>query len=241
MIQNLYQKIKSVKLFDTEPDTDLMVHLAGMIFGLPLLMGGVIEAIGAYGNKLFQAAEYITVHPYEAAVGAAGVAALGFGAYKYVERKLHVAETLDNFVERARSMEVRDLSIDVKYNYGGSMMTGTSYDLSVAARNLMDQRERLRYKLSQEEIRGYCQKYLVDPELTKEVEVDTVFCAGHTQGLMQADSIFSGIGASITLAEDLQHKLSSTVTWNGGTVEKAKDYLVLCKKWVKSGQAYIIG
>lgn len=72
--------------------------------------------------------EYVGNNPYETTLGVAGVTALGIGTYRYIERKLHVAKTLDDFVERAKRSEA---PVDIQFQYGRGL---ESYDESIILR-----------------------------------------------------------------------------------------------------------
>lgn len=173
--------------------------------------------------------EYTTNNPDETMPGIAGVTALGVGAYKYIERKMHVAETLDNFVEKARKGKK---SVDVYFqceygleNYGGQIKVSSG-------------KVRHNYYDGQSEV--LC---IVSP--------DSGFGEGMVgSGLLargKATSVLSLIETAICLAEHLEKKglevrISGGTIVNGPTsIDDAKKYLAACKGWVENGYAFIVG
>lgn len=113
MKQTLCERIKSA-LVEIPEDRSLFYIIGGMAVTLPMFIVGSAYAFAYIVEEIPKVVEYVsknpfveyaTNNPYEAMLGIAGVTALGIGAYKYIERKFHVAKTLDDFVERAKRSE----------------------------------------------------------------------------------------------------------------------------------------
>lgn len=135
MTQNIYERAQS-RLSKLSPEKELIITLTGTsvavcgitiggIYGLAALFNAYIS----HRDEIIKATEYIANHPYISAAYAASIAALGIGTYKYIERKLHVAKTLDDFVEKAKKSEKQ---VDIQVQWGSGL---ESYDEKIMLRS----------------------------------------------------------------------------------------------------------
>ena len=96
-------------------EAEITVYIAGAILVLPFAITGATYALASSLEGIKKVVEYVSNNPYETLLRVAGVTALGVGTYRHVERKLHVAETLDDFVKSAKRSEK---PVDVQFQWG---------------------------------------------------------------------------------------------------------------------------
>lgn len=237
MKQNLTERLRT-SISNVSPEAEFAAYIAGAVIAFPFAITGAVYAL-AYAMKeipkVVESAgnnpliEYAMNNPYEIVLGVAGVAALGVGAYTYVERKLHVAKTLDDFVEKARKGK-KPVEVNFQWEYGLENYGG-------------------HIKVSSGKVRH--NYYDGQSEILCTVGSDSEFGEGMVgSGLLargKATTVLSLTETAIYLAEHLEKK-GLEVRINGGTivngpvsVDGAKAYLAACKEWVKSGHAFIIG
>lgn len=133
MKQDLYERVKNA-LVEIPEERALAYIVAGAVVILPLAICGSAYAMAYIIKEIPKVVEsvlnnplveYATNNPYEAMFSVASVTALGIWTYKYIERKMHVAETLDDFVERAKQNEI---PVVVQFQYGRGL---GSYDENI--------------------------------------------------------------------------------------------------------------
>lgn len=233
MKQNLGERIKNA-LAEIPEDRALFYMIGGMAVTLPLFIVGsayafayIIEKIPkvveSVSNNLF--VEYVKNNPYESLLAVAGITALGIGAHKYIERKMHVAETMEDFVEKAKAGKK---PVEVQFQFGQAL-------LGSPEKSIMLRAGKVRYGCNYTDLDNIwlppLQNYSVQVGYAREI----------------ATNCLQNIESVIHLAEHLENKglevrISGGTIVNGPTsIDGAKEYLAACKGWVKSGNAFIIG
>ena len=213
MTENIYQRARS-RLSKLSPEEELIAIVIGLTVGYPLAFSGIVYgiagAIKTYRNDVVKTTEYIANYPYLFAVGAAGITALGISTYKYIERKLHAAETLDDFVDKAKKTK-SPLNIEFQHELP---VTGGGYYESFSLKA-----GRVRYNH-----KGRCGLYSLN-------EADN---SGFGRYPEEGTGLLSILEASINLAETLQ-KLGLEATVKGKSIRYARDHLTRCQDLFKKG------
>lgn len=237
MKQDLTEQLRT-SLAKVSPEAELAAYIAGATLALPFAIVGATHAF-AYGIKVAPKVievvsnnplvDYVKNNPYETTLGVAGVAALGAWCYTYIERKLHVAKTLDNFVEKARKgKKIVEVHFQWEYglnNYGGHIKVNSG-------------KVRHNYYDGQGEVLCTVGSYSGFGE--------TIVGSG-LLARGKAATVLGLTETAICLAEHLEEK-GLEVRINGGTIvngpvsiDSAKKYLAACKEWIERGNAFIIG
>lgn len=221
MNQNLTGRLR-MNLVNVSPETELIAYIAGAVVTLPFAITGAAHALAYTIREISKVVEftsnnptveYVANNPYESMFAMAGIAALGAGLYSYVERKLHVAKTLEDFVGKAkankRPVEVQFQSGEGLGNYG---------------ENIQLKAGKVRY-----ESIGECKAFGLSPARGKAIGVlsliEAVICL-----------------AEDLEKKGFEVRINGGTIVNGPTsVDGAKKYLAACKKQVESDYAFIIG